>query len=819
MFLVGDFNFDLLKVNTHDETSVFFNKMMLNFLLPVISIPTKIYTVKDTLIDNIFKNEFSPYLISGNFTEDISDHLPSFLIIPKNILKKLPKNHTIYTRDLNKVDNENFFLELLAIDMVVISSNPNANDAFNNLFESTSKVIDDYFPLRKITNKEYKRRFKPWISKGILTSINRKSKLYKKYIKCKNNETKILLFNEYKTLRLGKKQYYTNFFTVNNNNLRKIWEGIKELVNIKPKNRDPINCIVFKGKNLTDPKEISNAFNKYFSTIADKLLSEKKYYGDKHYTDYLSNPLPNSFVFRSCDKIEIELLISELKINKSSGPNGIPIKILHLIKSIISEPLSIIFNNSILTGKYINKLKLSITIPIFKKGSRLLVSDYPPISLLSNLNKIMEKLIFKRIYEFFEIYNCLYDLQFGFRSKHSTVHALINITECVRSALDEGKYACGIFVDLQKAFGTVNHNILLDKLSHYGIRGNMNEWFKSYLQGRNQIVSINGVESELTELKHGVPQGSVLGPLLFRIYINYLNACISNSKVYYFADDTNLLHINSCFKKLQKNINYDLKSLTNWLDSIMILLNCTKTELVYFRKKRSANPNNNKIKLNGKKLIPTDHIKYLGVYLDETLSGFAHYDALSKKLHIANSMLVRTREYLSINELKSIYYSVFSSHLNYASQIWGLSDCKYTEKIFKIQKNAVRIISNSGFNAHTSPLFKTLEILKVRDKIILFNCLFVHDFLNGKLPKSFDSTFLKLSEARSNENMVNTINSDLGCLFLPNVCTSTYRLNSIYRKSIISWNTYVRLFNKEDIVSISKNALKNKIKKHMLSMY
>ena len=161
---------------------------------------------------------------------------------------------------------------------------------------------------------------------------------------------------------------------------------------------------------------MANAFNTYFSTIADDMLSKKKYNGNKPYTEYLFNSLPNSFVFRTCDKIEIDLLISELNINKCSGPNGIPIKILHFIKEIISEPLSKIFNTSILTK--LTKLKLARTIPIFKKGSRLLVSDYRPISLLSNLNKIMEKLIFKRVYEFLEKYNCFYDLQFGFRSKH-----------------------------------------------------------------------------------------------------------------------------------------------------------------------------------------------------------------------------------------------------------------------------------------------------------------------------------------------------------------------------------------------------------------
>ena len=147
---------------------------------------------------------------------------------------------------------------------------------------------------------------------------------------------------------------------------------------------------------------------------------------------------------------------------------------------------------------------------------------------------------------------------------------------------------------------------------------------------------------------------------------------------------------------------------------------------------------------------------------------------------------------LSINELKSIYYAVFSSHLNYASQIWGLSDTKYTDKIFKIQKNAVHLMTRAGFNAHTSSIFKSLEILKVHDQINLLNCLFVHGFLNGNLPKSFDNTFTKLSDIRSNDNTVSTINSELGCIFLPNVNTSTYGLNSLYRNSIISWLMIVK---------------------------
>ena len=542
-------------------------------------------------------------------------------------------------------------------------------------------------------------------------------------------------------------------------------------------------------------------------------MEKRKYNGSKSYRDFMANRLIENFVFEECDENGILSVLLSLNVTKSSGPNSIPNHILHLLKHEICMPLSKIFNLSLSTGQHPNILKISKTIPIFKKGSRLLVSNYRPISLLSNLNKILEKTFHKRVYSFLEKYQCIYSLQFGFRKKHSTNHTLIDITETIRQALDSKQYACGVFVDFQKAFDTVNHDILIAKMEHYGIRSTAKKWFASYLQNRSQFVSILGFDSSTKPISHGVPQGSVLGPLLFLIYINDLHFAVKNCKVYHFADDTNLLKIGSSYKVIQKHVNADLKILFNWLLANKISLNRDKTEVIFFHKPNEKVPEM-KIKLNGHKIFPSKYIKYLGVYLDETLNGEFHCNMLVKKLKRANGMLCKARHYIPNEDLKTLYSAIFSSHLIYGCQIWGQVTNNCNIKVFKLQKRALRIITFSDFNAHSSPLFAAMQILKLEDQIFLQNCLFVHDVLTGKAPICFNDYFKRCDEVHS----MNTKSATLGCLFVCNSGTIQYGINSITAKCVSDWNIITKSLNL-DLLSLSRVTLKTMLKNQCTDSY
>jgi exonuclease III len=859
IYIAGDFNYDLTNISS-EETSDFFDLMTSSQLLPTISLPTKLNTYHDTLIDNIFTNQYNPDLTSGNFTLQLSDHLASFLIAPNENIQYLPKKHNITKRDTKSFNEDVFLTEIKQInwDDILQCEKTDTNHSFNSFYDTIEHLLDKHMPKRKITKQEFKQRFKPWVTKGILTSIRRREKLLKKYTRAKNYNRKQEIHGQYITLRnkileltrISKRTFYQNYFRDNNNNLRKVWQGIKEIISIKTKsNANPV-CVMEDDDLLTNPIGISNSFNKYYSNIAENILNKRAYDGDGNFIKYMPDPVPNSLFFTAVDADEIRNLIKSFDPAKAAGPCSIPPKILNLICESISNPISKIANLSFQTGVHPERLKVAKVVPIFKSGSKMLTSNYRPISLLSNLNKILEKLMFTRVFSFLEKENAIYDKQFGFRPKHSTNHAIISITEKIREALDNDKFACGVFVDLQKAFDTVNHEILLQKLQRYGIRGDALKWFKSYLTDRLQFVSILGFESDKLLIKHGVPQGSVLGPLLFLIYINDLYKAIQNSETYLFADDTNLLNINSNFKHLQKQMNADLKCLCLWLLANKISLNKTKTELIFFKKPNTEIPSNI-IKINGLKLYPSQSVKYLGIYLDEHLNGSAHIDILVPKLRRANGMLAKIRHYTSPEQVKSIYHAIFASHMTYGCQVWGRSFTNtHINKIQVLQNNALRLITFcTDFRDHVTPIYAEQNILKIMDLISLKNLLLIHDYFKNKLPSTFND-YYKLADYQDPQNLEDSRQTKIptkyreyeltepdmqpqshnniykfrneniyGQLDEPEYNSIKYGRNSLKLTSILLWNNFKKHFPNTDFLSLSRADFRNLISKFYMDGY
>ena len=319
-------------------------------------------------------------------------------------------------------------------------------------------------------------------------------------------------------------------------------------------------------------------------------------------------------------------------------------------------------------------LKLAKVIPLHKKESVLNYLNYRPISLLSVFSKIYEKTIYVRIYSYLVKYNMIYSKQFGFRGNHSVNHAIISFTEHIRSLLDKGEYVCGIFVDLEKAFDTVHHDILCEKLKFYGLRGNINTLIKSYLSDRKQFVSINGYDSEIKDVTCGVPQGSSLGPLLFLLYINDLRLCLSETGCGHFADDTFIVFNSKKPKTIETVINYELKKVSKWLRLNKLSLNAAKTEVIFFRSSRhSLDYDKLSIKMNGFKLTPVDYIKYLGMYIDKHLDWNQHVHELTEKLNRANGILSKLRYNTTLDICLQVYYAIFYSYLIYGCNVWGFT--------------------------------------------------------------------------------------------------------------------------------------------------
>ena len=519
--------------------------------------------------------------------------------------------------------------------------------------------------------------------------------------------------------------------------MKNTWKVIKQAMNISKK-KSNITKISFKNRNIEDPKEIANVFNSYFSTIGDNLAKNIPQ-PDKHFSRFLGQPNANSIFFSPTTKYEVTDIVTSLNNKQSAGPDDISNFILKGIISSIADPLSHIFNKSILSGIFPKQLKIAKVIPLYKKGDVLDTGNYRPISLLSSLSKILERLIFIRTTKFLKAHDTFTKYQFGFRQKHSTIHALLSFVNKVAHSIDDHSHLIGIFLDFSKAFDTINHDILLDKLSYYGIRGIALEWFRSYLQNRKQYVYLNDHISSLKEINCGVPQGSILGPLLFIVYINDFHRSSDILSFILFADDTNVFFAHRNLLTLVRIINLELKKLTQWIRANKLSLNLQKTKYMIFSNTIEALPSD--IIFDDSPLECVSQIKFLGITVDNKLSWKPHVLNVCKTLSRNIGIINKLKYQFPSTTLFTLYSSLILPYLNYGILAWGNTHISLLDKILILQKKILRIICNAPIRSHTDSLFLEHKILKIKDLYLFQLGQFMFKYNNNSLPRIFDSMF------------------------------------------------------------------------------
>lgn len=733
---IGDINFDIL--NTRETHSNRYLSMMsyLGFKSYINSY-TRVTQDSSTCLDHIFirRNKETKNLIPNAIVieTDVTDHFPVYLNIS---LDNTKHSNTTENKTITKFDEEKFenIIRSMHWDNIVALNDPEiANNKFVDIFTSIYKecTITKTIQLKKF------KKIKPWITNGIICSIKHRDSLKKRVINNKHNTNLLLEYRTYRnilnrTIKNAKNRFYANLINTNANNIRKIYKIISDAANENNNKTDKgINVLDNNNLEFSNDTDMANFCNKYYVNMGVDMASVIKEPPAPINIKYPN--INKSMALKPVSENEIIMQINSLKNNSTPGFDGISSRFIKKYHKYILIPLVHIINLIFSTGIVPSLFKISVVTPIFKKGSKTDIINYRPISVITTFAKIFEKCLKDRLYDYLTLHNILNENQFGFIKTISTNDAIFHLTDNIKKCLDNNEKTIAVFLDLAKAFDTVPHIQLVNTLEYYGVRGVVLNVFRDYLRDRKQKVKIRNTTSDPLVVKIGIPQGTVLGPLLFIVYINSLLSLNINGISISYADDTVLLFKGKTWDETRSKVIKGLDIIKNWLNQNKLTLNSEKTLYIAFSLTNAIRPNFSSITLNNHKITvkEADTTKYLGITIDKNLKWTCHIQNLTNKIRRLIHKFYLIRKILNKKLLIQIYKSLVESIIRYGIVVWG-GLCDNALRQLCITQNYILRVIFFKDRLYSTNLLYSDDILNIREIYYLSNCIFCFKLQNKK---------------------------------------------------------------------------------------
>ena len=744
-------------------------------LLQMISCPTRVTANSASLIDLFFTSD--PDLVRDVGCEEfgLSDHGMIFGALDIKVVRQRGLMRMI--RCFRRCDQEALIGDLKSAPWQVMESMTDIGDRWEYWKQLFWEIVDSHIPLKRA---RVRSKSLPWITHGIRALMRARSYFSTKAKKSRKDED----WEKYKSvrnlvtqrIRKAKIQYFEELSEESKGNPKKAWREVNRLLGSTCKHG--INSIRTDSHLLTEREDIADEFGRYFSSIVGDSDSEV------NSADVCARlrGCEKEFKFDRVKEDEVLALLRSLDPNKAVSSDEVSAKILRVAAAGISGSLTSLFNYSLESGELPGEWKSAHITPVPKGGDSEIVVNYRPVSVLPVVAKVFERLIHKQLYTFLHLNNILEPNQFGFRPGHSTQDVLVNMVDGWRKAMDEDKVVGAVYLNFSKAFDMVDHSLLLLKMAKYGVRGKELKWFTDYLYERRQRVCVENAKSDWATIRRGVPQGSILGPLLFIIYANDLPQAVQHCFVQQYADDTTLSLVSKDVRGLEDGLTSDLEGVAKWVIDNKLRLNEEKTQMLLLsRRRRLQELEQVDVRMGGTKVARSKKVKYLGVWIDDGLTWQDQVEAVRRKCFAGLAKLKRLRNVLPSSTKKRIFCALVQPHLDYCSVVWQECSLALQLRLDRIQNYGMRLILSQPPRTPSEGLRKRLNWMPLSTRREMFRMVLVHRCLRKQAPRCLSDRF------KTNAEIGNFKTRGSNNLFLTLVKTEFFRRSFTF-KGAWEWN-------------------------------